>query len=71
MPIGKKTALDEVIAARNAKQALKSVKQLYVEASGSLAPKGPPPNPRVRVAAARQSSCWAWCRRCACRRRPG
>lgn len=39
MPTGKKTALDEVIAARNAKQAQKSVKQLYMEASGALAPK--------------------------------
>lgn len=39
MPTGKKTALDEVIAARNAKQAQKSVKQLYIEASGALAPK--------------------------------
>ena len=39
MPTGNKTALDEVIAARNAKQAQKSVKQLYMEASGALAPK--------------------------------
>ena len=34
-----KTALDEIIAARNSKQAKKSVKQLYLEASGELNPK--------------------------------
>lgn len=64
MPIGKKTALDEVIAARNAKQALKSVKQLYIEASGSLAPKVPPPVLSL-VPPSRAH------RRCARRRAPG
>jgi hypothetical protein len=39
MPIGTKTALDEIIAERNAKQAKKSVKQLYLERSGDLNPK--------------------------------
>jgi hypothetical protein len=39
MPIGKKTALDEIIAERIAKMSKKSVAQLYLEASGNLNPK--------------------------------
>ena len=48
-----KTALDEIIAARNAKQSQKSVKQLYIEASGALNPKvrGAPLPLRARVCA--------------------
>jgi hypothetical protein len=48
-----KTALDEIIAARNAKQSQKSVKQLYIEASGALNPKvrGAPLPLRARVRA--------------------
>ena len=48
-----KTALDEIIEARNAKQSQKSVKQLYLEASGALNPKvcGPSPALRARVRA--------------------
>jgi len=35
----RRTALDDIIAERNAKQAKKTTKQLYAEASGELAPK--------------------------------
>lgn len=66
-----KTALDEIIAARNAKQSQKSVKQLYLEASGALNPKvsrffnmfvhthrswAPPSRARVRACAWRQGA---------------
>jgi hypothetical protein len=39
MPTGKKTALDEMIAKRNAEMSKKSAKELYALSSGTLVPK--------------------------------